>query len=37
MDAGICFEALTNYSAADHREATMAFIKKKREPKFTGE
>jgi enoyl-CoA hydratase len=35
MDAGICFEALTNYSA-DHREATMAFIEK-REPKFTGE
>jgi enoyl-CoA hydratase len=35
MDAGMSFEALTNYSA-DHKEATQAFIEK-REPKFTGE
>lgn len=35
MDASICFEALTNYSA-DHHEATAAFLEK-REPKFTGE
>ncbi|EEA02603.1 Enoyl-CoA hydratase/isomerase [Burkholderia sp. H160] len=34
-DAGICFEALTNYSV-DHHEATQAFIEK-RPPNFTGE
>jgi enoyl-CoA hydratase len=35
MDAGICFEALTNYSE-DHKEATQAFIQK-RQANFTGE